>query len=51
MKKGACYIKYTADVQDKIKNLRVSKDTFLVTVDVVSPQPNMPHEAGLKSPR
>ena len=49
MQEGASYIKDTADFQDKIKNLRVPKDAFLVTADVVGLYPNIPHEAGLKS--
>ena len=49
MQEGASYIKDTTDFQDKIKNLRVPKDAFLVTADVVGLYPNIPHEAGLKS--
>ena len=49
MQEGASYIKDTTEFQDKIKILRVSKDTFLVTADVVGLYPNIPHEAGLKS--
>ena len=49
MQEGASYIKDTADFQDKIKNLRVPKDAFLVTADVAGLCPNIPHEAGLKS--
>ena len=51
MQEGASYIKDTTDFQDKIKNLRVFKDAFLVTADVVVLYPNIPHEAGLKSPK
>ena len=49
IQEGASYIKDTADFQDKIKNLRVPKDAFLVTADVVGLYPNIPYEAGLKS--
>ena len=49
MQEGASYIKDTTDFQDKIKNLRVPKDAFLVTADVVGLYSNIPHEAGLKS--
>ena len=49
MQEGASYIKDTADFQDKIKNLHVPKDAFLVNVDVVGLYPNIPHEACLKS--
>ena len=49
MQEGASYIKDTTDFQVKIKNLRVPKDAFLVTADVVGLYPNIPHEAGLKS--
>ena len=48
MQEDACYIKDTTDFQDKIKNLRVPKDAFLVTTDVVGLYPNIPHGAGLK---
>ena len=48
MQEGASYIKDTTDFQDKIKNLHVPKDAFLVTADVVDLYPNIPHEAGLK---
>ena len=51
MQEGASYIKDTTEFQDKIKNLRVFKDAFLVTADVVVLYPNIPHEAGLKSPK
>ena len=49
MQEGASYIKYTTDFQDKIKNLRVPEDVFLVTVDVVGVYPNTPHETDLRS--
>ena len=49
MQEGASYIKDTTDFEDKIKNLRVPKDAFLVTADVVGLYPNIPHEACLKS--
>ena len=49
MQEGAFYIKDTTDFQDKIKNLSVPKDVFLVTADVLSLYSNIPHEAGLKS--
>ena len=49
MQKGASYVKDTKDFQDKIKNLCVPKNAFLVTADVVGLYPNIPHEAGLKS--
>ena len=49
MQKGASYVKDTKDFQDKIKNLCVPKNAFLVTADVVGLYPNIPHEVGLKS--
>ena len=49
MQEGASYTKDTTDFQDKIKNLRVPEDAFLVTADLVGLYPNIPHEAGLKS--
>ena len=49
MQEGASYVKDTKDFQGKIKNLRVPKNAFLVTADVVGLYPNIPHEAGLKS--
>ena len=49
MQEGASYIKDTTDFQEKVKSLRVPKDAFLVTADVVGLYPNIPHEAGLKS--
>ena len=49
MQERAPYIKDTTDFQDKIKNLHVPKDGFLVTADVVGLYPNIPHEVGLKS--
>ena len=48
MQEGASYIKDTTDFQDKIKNLQIPEDAFLVTADVVGLYPNIPHEAGLK---
>ena len=48
LQEGASYIKDTTDFQDKIKNLRVSENAFLVTADVVGLYPNILHEAGLK---
>ena len=49
MQEGASYIKDTTDFQDKIKNLSVPKDVFLVTADVVGLYPNIRHEEDLKS--
>ena len=49
MQDGASYIKDTTDFPDKIKNLRVPEDAFLVTADVVGLYPNILQEAGLKS--
>ena len=48
MQEGASCIKDTTDFQDKIKNLLVPKDAFLVTADVVGLYPNIMHEASLK---
>ena len=49
IQEGAHYIKDTTDSQDKIENLRVPEDAFLVTANVVGLYPNIPHEACLKS--
>ena len=48
LQERASYMKDTTDFHDKIKNLRVPEDAFLVTADVVGLYPNIPHEAGLK---
>ena len=48
MQERASYMKDTTDFHDKIKNLRVPEDAFLVTADVMGLYPNIPHEAGLK---
>ena len=49
MQEGAHYIKDTTESQDKIENLHVPEDAFLVTANVVGLYPNIPHEACLKS--
>ena len=48
MQEGASCIKDTADFHDKIENLHVPEDAFLVTADVAGLYPNILHEAGLK---
>ena len=48
MQEGASYIRDTTDFPDKIKNLHVLKDNFLVTADVVGLYPNIQHEVALK---
>ena len=49
MQEGVSYIKDPTDFQYKIKNLRVPKDSLLVSADVVGLYPNISHEVGLKS--
>ena len=49
MQEGVSYIEDTTEFQDKVKDLRLPKDAFLVTADVVGLYPNILHETGLKS--
>ena len=50
MKSGKSYVKDTGDFLEKIKSLvRITKDAFLVTADVVGLYPSIPHDAGLKA--
>lgn len=48
MLEGASYVKDITDFQDKMKNLRVPKDAFLVTAGVVGLYPDIPHKSDLK---
>ena len=44
------YVKDSGDFIKKIKNITIiSKDSILVTADVVGLYPSIPHEAGLKA--
>ena len=45
MQEGTSYIKDTIDFQDKITNVCISKDVFLVTADAVGPYSNIPYES------
>ena len=48
MLEGASYVKDITDFQDKMKNLRVPKDAFLVTAGVAGLYPDIPHKSDLK---
>ena len=50
MQGSRLYIKASGDFIKRIKNVRtISKDSILITADVVGLYQSIPHEAGLKA--
>ncbi|XP_060559766.1 uncharacterized protein LOC132719850 [Ruditapes philippinarum] len=43
------YIKDTTDFINKVRNLKLNKDTYIVTLDVSSLYTNIPHNEGIES--